>query len=281
MGTFTYRPFDVQHDFAPLVTLLQEIEQADQTGEDVSAEYLREQLAWPGHDPTRDCRVVTSHDTHRFIGYGAVFKTPGDEHADLALAVHSTWRRQGIGSALLGRLFARASELGSHDVRIYASIHNQGANSFLHQHDFIPLSTYTRMTIPGTSFFPAPDFPSSFTVRSYDQLQQIDLLVEAMNRGYHGLWGHRQTNPEEMAAWLPQLPASGIFLLFAPDGKVCGICRTELSEHLSQLRGQPTGLVDAPGVIPAYRGVSLYLPLLLRRYVSSSASVFSRYRFSW
>src|ERR1700686_3191348 len=106
-STFTYRHFDMQRDFAALVILLQTVEQADQDGEDVSEAALREQLTWPGHDPDLDRWVVLSSAGTTLIGYGAIFQSPNDEHADLSVAVHPQWRRQGIGSTLLDHLLER------------------------------------------------------------------------------------------------------------------------------------------------------------------------------
>jgi ribosomal protein S18 acetylase RimI-like enzyme len=84
-----------------------------------------------------------------------------------------------------------------------------------------------------------------------------------MNRSYEGLWGHLQTSEEDQARWLPRLKQEGIFLLFAPDGAVAGVGRAELSEQLTAQRSVPTGHIDAPGVVPEFRGAGLYLPLLL------------------
>jgi ribosomal protein S18 acetylase RimI-like enzyme len=41
------------------------------------------------------------------------------------------------------------------------------------------------------------------------------------------------------------------------------MCRAEISEHLTKLRGAPIGLVDAPGVVSAYREAGLQQPLVL------------------
>lgn len=261
--TFTYRHFDTQRDFAELVILLQAVEQTDQDGEDVSEAALREQLTWPGHDPALDRWVAPSSAGNALIGYGAIFQAPNDEHADLYIAVHPQWRRRGIGSTLLGHLLERAREKGAQDVRTYAAVQHQGARAFLRAHDFDSVATYTRLVIAGSRLFPQAEMPPGFIIHSYDQMQQLDLLVQAMNRSYEGLWGHRYVSREEWVEWLPQLKQEGIFLLFAPGGAVAGICRVEMSEHLTTLRGVPTGLVDAPGVVAEYREAGLYVPLLL------------------
>lgn len=260
---FIYHHFDVERDFVSLVTLLNAVEQVDHNDEDVSEAMLREQLTWVGHDPARDRWVAVTADTGQLVGYGAMFKTLNDEHADVYIAVHPAWRRQGIGSELLTRVLKRVREAGASDARVYANAERSGPNAFLLKHGFAPVSAYTRMTIAGTGAFPLPEMPEGFIIRTYDQVDRIDVLVDIMNRGYEGLWGHHWITAEEMTEWFPQLILSGLFLLFAPDGKIVGICRAEMSEHLSALRGVSTGWIDAPGVVAEYREDTFYRLLLL------------------
>lgn len=262
-NTFSYRHFDVQRDFASLVTLLAEVEQVDHDGEDVSEETLREQLTWVGHDPTQDRWVATTGDSERLVGYSLMFKTANDEHADVYVAVHPAWRRQGIGGELLTRILERVLETGASNARVYANAEHSESANFLLKYGFTPVSAYTRMAIAGTQAFPVPDMPEGFIIHSYDQVNRMDVLVDVMNRGYQGLWGHHWITMEEMAEWFPQLTLEGLFLLFAPDGKIAGICRAEMSEHLSVLRGTSTGLIDAPGVVAEYREDGFYQLLLL------------------
>jgi mycothiol synthase len=262
-STFNYRHFDVQRDFTSLVALLNEVEQADRDGEDVGEAMLREQLTWPGHDPARDRWIATTGDSGQLVGYGAMFKTPNDEHADMYIAVHPAWRRRGIGSGLLARVLVRAREAAASDARVYANAERPGPNAFLLKYGFAPVSAYTRMALAGTQAFPAPDLPEGFVIHSYDQVGRMDVLVDIMNRGYQGLWGHHWITIEEMAEWFPQLTLEGLFLLFAPDGTVAGICHAEMSEHLSALRGVSTGWIDAPGVAAEYREDVFYRSLLL------------------
>lgn len=253
-----YRRFNRENDIAALVTLLSEVERVDQDGGDVSETILREQLTWPGQD-----RWVAQADSSALWGHAAIFKTPNDEHADLGIAVHPARRRQGVGSALLRYLMERAREVQAQDIRVYAGAQNKAAHAFLHKHGFEPVATYTRLAALGVPPFPQPDLPTGFFVRSYAQMPQIDLFTNAMNQSYAGLWGHRHSSQEEVEAWFPQLSPEGIFFLCAPDGSVAGLGRAEISEHLTTQRGVPTGLIDAPGIVPAYRNAGLYLPLFL------------------
>src|SRR5215472_5384724 len=267
MNTFAstpiYRSFDLQRDFATLVSLLNHVEQADRSGEDTTEATLREQLTWSGQDPAHNNWVVTLPGSTSLIGFGSIQKTSNDNNADLYIAVHPSSRRQGIGSQLLAHILDRACKLNAQAARVYVNVQHQAATLFVRKHGFAPVSTYTRLTAPGKQTFPTPTLPQGFTTRSYDRIQRLDLYTQAMNRCYEGLWGHLHTTEDEVAGWLPQLNHAGIFFLFAPDGTIAGVCRADLSEHLTTQRGAPTALIDAPGVVTAYRNSNLYLPLLL------------------
>ncbi len=263
VGPLIYRRFDLQGDLAALARLLQEVEQADQSGKQVTEATLRDQLTWSGQDPALNNWVVTLPESTSLLGYGLLQKAVTDPNADLYIAVHPAWRRQGIGHQLFAHLLERASELQTRALRAYVPVENKEADLFARAQGFEPVSTYTRMSLTELPTFPAPALPQGFTIRSYDQLEQVELYTEALNRGYEGCWGHVQTTQEEVARFLPFLNLAGIFLLFAPDGTIAGTCRAELSEQLTQERGTPTALIDAPGIVSRYRQAGLALPLLL------------------
>ncbi|MEO7003673.1 MAG: GNAT family N-acetyltransferase [Ktedonobacterales bacterium] len=266
-GEMRYRQFDAQTDLPWLASLLAAVEAADHTGEDVREQTLREQLAWPGHDPARDRWVAESTGTAAelgsLIGYGALFKTTLGERADVYVAIHPDRRGQGVGAELLRRVVARARELGATQLGAYAADHLTASDAFLRARGFARVSAYTEMSIAGDTTFPAPQWPDGFTVRPYAAVQDATIFLDTINRSYAGVWGHHTLTMEEALAWLPEVVAEGAFLLFAPDGAVAGICRAEMSKRLSERRGEPTGLVDAPGVVPERRSEGLYLPQTL------------------
>jgi mycothiol synthase len=258
-STFIYRNLDIHQDLPALVSMLKDVEQTDQVGEDVSEAALHEQLTWSGQDPALNNRVVTLPDASSIIGCGLFQKTPNDENADMYIAVSPSYRRCGIGSQLFARLLARAGELNARALRVYVNARNEGAALFVRKHGFEPISTYTRLRVPAGQTFPDPVLPDGFTIRSYDQLKRVDLYTEASNRGYEGQWGHLHVTEEEVAAFLLRLNSAGIFLLFAPDGRAAGTCRANFNiEDTTR-----TALIDAPGVAPEYRAAGLALPLLL------------------
>lgn len=262
-GPLIYRRFDLQDDLVDLLDLLQDVEQADHTGEQVTEASLREQFTWSGQDSALNNWVVTLPESDSLVGYGTIQKTLSDTTADLSIIVHPSWRRQGIGSKLFAHLLERASELDAHALRAYVPVQNEGASLFVRVHGFEPVSTYTRLSLTDIQSFAAPVLPQGFTTQSYDQFERVDLYTEALNHSYEGYWGHLHCTEEEVARFLPYLNPAGIFLLFAPDGTIAGTCRAELSEQLTQERGIPTALIDAPGIVIRYRKADLALPLLL------------------
>lgn len=258
-----YRQFDLQGDLAALARLLQEVEQADHSGEQVTEATLHEQLTWSGQDPALNNWVVALPDSTSLVGYSVIQKTATDPNADLYVAVHPSWRRQGIGTQLFAHLLERATELDARALRAYVPVQNKGADLFVCAQGFEPVSTFTRLSLTDMSTFPAPALPQGFTTRSYEQLERVDLYTEALNCGYEGYWGHLQSTQEEVTRFLFHLNHAGIFLLFAPDGTIAGTCRAELSEPLTEERGVPTALIDAPGIVARYHEAGLALPLLL------------------
>lgn len=262
-NTLIYRRLDLQRDLTALVNLFHEIEQTDQTGEQLTEAALREQLTWSGQDPALNNWVAALSDGTSLIGYGLIQKTLIDANADIYITVRPSWRRQGIGGQLFARLLERASELNAQALRTYVPVQHEAASLFVRQQGFEPVSTSTRLSLIGKQSFPAPVLPQGFTVQSYDQIERVDLYTEALNRCYEGYWGHLRCTEEEVTQFLPAFNHAGIFLFFAPDGTIAGTCRANLSERLTEERKAPVGLIDAPGIVTQYREANLSLALLL------------------
>ena len=261
-----FRHFDVDKDLPRLVQLMAEIEQVDHTGEDISEETLKAQLSLPGHDPSQDRWVAaTVNNDDRIIGFGSVGNVPQNNYADMFVAVHPSWRRQGIGSELLQRTLTQAQTHHPQNILVYADVQHPYAKEFLLKRAFSPVAFYTAMKLASTVALPQPVLPTGYSFHQYNPPSDFPLLLEMYNRAFQGLWGHydyvtsevmnnilaNETNPEDN------------FLLFAQNGDVVGTCRGEISEYMSERRGVRTGYLDAPGVVPEHRSKNLYLPLVL------------------
>ncbi len=260
--SFRIRPFNPEQDISGLVTLRTEIEAVDQFGANTSEAAVRAQMELPGHDPAKDRWVAESPDApDRFIGHAWIF-AQSPKRSILSVAVHPAWRRRGLGSSLFGQALARAKEHGAVQVVSGTVANNTVGNSFLRHHDFSPMGHNRFMSAPEDSLISEPEWPLNFTVRSFAEVHDLTILVEACNRCYKDMWGHREnteSSTEEFYADLmkqyPDLfPPEGIFILFAPDQSVAGVCFCSMEDQ------QKT--IDSPAVVPEYRPLDLQRPLM-------------------
>jgi ribosomal protein S18 acetylase RimI-like enzyme len=272
MLPYTFRHVEPQYDLPKLARLLAEVEAADREDRDTSQTKLREQLSLPGHDPAQDSWAVEAvDDPERLVAFAGVWKAPDSDRADIMGVVNPDVRHKGIGRILIGRVLTRARVLGVRQVDAYADARNEAGMAFLHEHNFLPVAAYTRLRARRGAQVSPPSYPPGFTVKSFDRVLDVSILAEAMNGGYDGLWGHQRVTEAELGSMLKEYPQEGIFLVFDAGNEVAGVCRAEISQRLTAQRGEPTGLVDSPGVIPFRRRDGLYLPLLLSamRYVAA------------
>lgn len=255
---------------------MSEIEQIDQTGEEVNEDMLKTQLALPGHDFVRDRWVaVSSHNDEQMIGFSWVWNVPHNNLAYLHVGVHPIWRRGGIGSELLRRTVIQAQTHHAQIILVYADTQHQQAKEFLLKHAFSPVASYTSMKLASSVELPQSAFPTEYSLHKYNPTTDFSLLLDMYNRAFQGLWGHQNVTAEELNNILEATGLEGTFLLFTQGGEAIGICRGEISEYLSNRKGTPTGYLDAPGVVPGYRSKNLYLPMLLHsaNWVRSQAQV--------
>jgi hypothetical protein len=93
---------------------------------------------------------------------------------------------------------------------------------------------------------PSPVHAGEGVVQLADSEDRPDLWAAA----YRGQWGHKTPQPED---WPFELPPGTVTLSLRRDGVIAGVCRVDPA----------SGLVDAPGVVPAYRAdISAYEELL-------------------
>lgn len=247
-------------DLPALARLLAEIPEMVTSGEDISEAGLRAQYDWPGHQPERDRWVALAPGEPRTLaGYACVFKSPATPRADLLLVVHPAWRRRGLGCELLRRALDGARALGATEASCYAEEGDARAAAFAAAHGFAPVAAYTRLSAPGDTPFPAPAPPEGYIIRACRGEEDAPLFIESANICYAGLWGHNVVEDVEGRKWFATLDPAGVCFLFGPDGSLVGRGHAQRIER----DGQPTGNLDAPGVILTLRGAGLYVPLLL------------------
>jgi mycothiol synthase len=249
-----------EDDLERLSTLLRETPEVMRNGDDVSAETLREQLARPGHEATRDRWVAErSGAPERLVGYAALFKAPVNPRADMLIITHPSERRAGIGSALLERALAGAVALGASGALGYVNQQDTEAAEFARHRGFTEVSAYVQLRADAAHAFPAPAWPAGYSIHPWRGEADLPTLVEAANRCYGDQWGHLIATQDDWTHWLPEIDPRGLAFLFAADGALAGMSRATLRET----DGRRAGVIDAPGLIPARRSVELYRALML------------------
>jgi mycothiol synthase len=258
------RSFSPDLDIPRLLSLFSAVEAADQAGQEISEQALRDQLDAPSHDPLKDRWVVAAPDDATvLIGFALLKAAPGSTLSEAILQVHPNWRHQGIGSSLLSKVVERARQLESTSLEIYASTKHPDATGFLQKRGFTAKGSYTELRLNEGIKLPPIIWPYGYTLRPYSETQDITILTQAMNLSYIPLWGHREVSEDEMTSLLPAFDQQGLFLVFSEKGRVVGISRVEPSPERSLRNGIPTGYIDAPGVVPQHRRLDLYRALVL------------------
>lgn len=269
------RNLNLDIDVPRLLQLRTEIEAVDQQGTDTSEARLRQQFAWPNHNPSQDRWVVEREADNKLIGYGWVF-AQSPARSIVELAIHPAWRRQGLGTKLLGILVQHAKKKGASQIVAGARGNNNVGPPFLLTNQFEPVGHNRFMTASADSHIHEAEWPKGFWVQSYSELGNLAYLAEGSNLCYADMWGHRENTEPATVAHLQermrQYPNSyfpeGIFVVFAPDHKVAGICFNRLEN------GSAKRVIDSPGVAPAYRHLNLQRPLVQEsmKWLSNQAS---------
>lgn len=229
---YRLRTFDPAQDIPKMVQLRIEIEEADQVGADTSEASLRAQFNYPGQDPTSDRWVVEAEGAEGFIGYAWTFAQSPMRSIN-HVAVHPAWRRQGIGTALMQAAIARARVKGTAQVVSGRIAKLEGSHAFLTLHGYQPVGNNRFFIAPANTIVDKPVWPVGFTMKSLTELDgDLEPVVRASNACYADMWGHRENTElltvtylqETMTRFAGSYDPAGIFVLFAPDGDVAGLC---------------------------------------------------------
>lgn len=244
--TFTIRHYAPEQDLSTLSRLLTEIESVDRDGEETSEEYLRSMLTWPNFDSDQDVWVAEVNS--KLVGFGQIYPR-GDETASIYIVVHPAQRRQGLGSQLLQLVLSRAEGLRSKRVLVYANAKNTASNRFLKHYGFDLAGTSGGMVAQVASL-PQAQIPAGYSVRRYPELNDPQIVLQALNECYRDMVGHHQ-NVSSADRFMHYFGEEGIHLLFDEGQKLIGIC-TGKSQGKTDERGV-SHLLDAPGLVKEYR----------------------------
>src|SRR5690349_769259 len=147
MSDFTIRHYNALLDLSSLSRMLTEIESIDHDGEDTSEEYLLASLQWPNYRPDKDVWVAELDG--QLVGYGVALEQPS-QRCTVYVVVSHAQRQKGLGGQLLELVLARAQELDSKNILIYANKRNTASNLFLKKHGFVAVGSSGAMKSPAS-----------------------------------------------------------------------------------------------------------------------------------
>lgn len=258
------RPFSPGQDIPRLLSLYAAVEAVDHEGIEISEQLILDQFDQPGQTPVHNRWVIDAPgDSSQLIASAFIILIPGMSVANATVIVHPSWRHLGIGNVLLSRVIERAGQLSPDSIQVFVNPNHTDAPVFLKKHGFVPQGAYTELRLAEDIQLPPIIWPFGYTMRTYQDVNDLSILTQAMNLCYIPLWGHREVSESEMASWLPNFNLDGIFLVFSEKGRVVGISRTEPSVERTKKNGKPTGYIDAPGVVPQHRRLDLFRALIL------------------
>lgn len=197
------------------------------------------------------------------IGYSWSF-AQSDRRTIVQGAIHPDWRRQGVGARLLALHINKLAVSEEQQIVSGARANNPAAIAFLESKGFQPVGNNRFFKSSGDLQINKPAWLDGFTVKSCEELGSLHWIVEGSNACYSDMWGHRENiEPltidyvEELQAKYPDLyDPAGIFIIFDQVNKLAGIC-------FCRIQGpNKTKIIDSPGVIPTYRHLDLWRPLI-------------------
>jgi GNAT superfamily N-acetyltransferase len=248
------RAFNLATDFPALVGLLNAVAEANGSSSTTEAEQREQNALYEKYGQFQQWVIQHPRDTTSLAAYANLFKQPDTPYAEFALAAHPEFARENLEEQLLETIKREATQLKATYVSALIDSFNKHLQTTLLHKGFKPEGAFRLMTMSLTKLLPKAEIPAHFSLRTYEQVNDMKTMVEIVNQGWSDLPGHKVAT--ENVDWVHQQPHDSIFLLFDENGKVSG-CVSAI------LREDAWGRVDAPALIPEYRQPDLYRALVL------------------
>jgi mycothiol synthase len=197
-------------------------------------------------------------------------------HAYLQGTVHPDWRRRGIGTELIGWLYARVTDMiaesgSAADAAIYQYV-DEGNTDAAALGERLGLRTerwFSSMQRDLSEPIDAPAAPTDVEVVAYAPDRAEDVR-EARNDSFRDHWGSLPSPPER---WMQFV--NGPFLrpdlstLALIDGRVVAFCLASVNEQDWVTLGAPNTYIDLIGVVRDQRSRGL-APLVISRTLEAA-----------
>ena len=232
-------------------------------------------------DPARDLLVAVTPDG-AIVAMGWAMLHPVQDaalHAYLQGTVHPDWRRRGIGTVLIGWLYARTSEMlaatGSPGEAAIFQYVDEGNTDAATLGERLGLETerwFTSMQRDLSEPIDGPPASDGVELVGYTADRSADVL-EARNDAFRDHWGSLPSTPERWGQFV-----DGPFLrpdlstLALADGRVVAFCLASVNEEDWEALGAPNTYIDLIGVVRDHRGRRLAPAVIARTLEAAKAA---------
>jgi len=225
-----------------------------------------------GFDPARD--VLLAEVEGRVVGYGWVshrVESAGDEIHMVRGYVHPSWRRRGLGSALLDRIQSRALGWESRPegrrpsfLQTYVSDTEAAAQAFVQGRGFEPVRYAFKMERDLGQPIPALPLPAGLELRPALE-SQYRVIWEAQREAFQDHWGYTPW-PEEHYQRFASFPHYDPSLWrVAWDGdQVAGMVLSYINHEENERYARRRGYTEDIAVIRPWRRRGLASALIAR-----------------
>lgn len=263
MAEVTLRPMTGDDaDVTRVVALMQASERSDRTDEHYDADDVREDLADPLIDPSRDW--VLAEDGGDLVGYAALgprAADAGEQRIHLGGTVHPQHRRRGIGSRLVGwaagRAREHAAERGTRPVLSGTAPDDlAGVTELMTAHGLLAHRwTFVMEADLTGELTPAAPVPDGWTLTTWEGVDAEELRA-AHNAAFPG---HPGFAPWSAEMWRQRVttsrndrPAMSL-LLRAPDGAIASYVHSQEFDADTAATGRRESFVAKVGTLPGHR----------------------------
>jgi len=236
-------------DLVAYVQLVNAIDRVDGLGKATSLAHARERLWEPGFRPEAD--LFLAYEGGRLVGYVETWSELEIGRVVLDGAVHPSFRRRGVGSALLETAVERGVRLDAEVAHVPVASVIEGTRNFLEKRGFGVVHEHWHMAlVDGAPSPPAP--PRGFEVRPFAAGDEAELCA-LQNEAFADHWGFRPNSVEQVGYLVNTSLCHHEGILFVCEGgKGVAYCWTA-----DDAADREKGYVRMIGVVPAYRGRGL------------------------
>jgi mycothiol synthase len=269
-------------DASAIAGLFARIESFDGVPFRTTPEEAREFVEGSAKDPARNS-LGGFDDTGELRAHGFVRLSLGDSRAVRAFldgGVDPSWRRRGVGRALLGWQSARARQLVAATERdvpgIIATYVEEGfadKAGILTQAGFVPRRYYTDMRRDLTVPIPEVSLRDGLTLVPWSP-ERDDAVRQAHNEAFAEHWGSSPHTPESWAEGRASFAPGWSFIVLDRSNDRSPVAGYLLSERYEQdwpALGYTEGYIDVLGVRQPWRGkrvATVLLTAAMRAYAA-------------